>query len=148
MSFILDALRKSEHERQRSTVPGLAHVPLATAPQPLPRWAVAAIAALGIAVLVLAGAWWQSTRSDTGTAASRIEPSLQRTVALPPPAASPSVTPAPVATAVERALRSVIDGLSRSPKDTKTTSYFFGHGILRAFRLLRGFVISRSIDCG
>lgn len=103
MSFILDALRKSEHERQRSTVPGLAHVPLATAPAPLPRWAVAAIAALGVAVLVLAGAWWQSTRSDAGTAASRPEPALQRTVALPVPAASsPAVTAAPGATAVER----------------------------------------------
>lgn len=98
MSFILDALRKSEHERQRSTVPGLAHVPLATAPPPLPRWAVAAIAALGVAVLVLAGAWWQSTRSDAGMAASRPEPVPQRTVTLPPPA----ITPAPVATAVER----------------------------------------------
>ena len=30
MSFILDALRKSEHERQRTSAPGLSHVPLAT----------------------------------------------------------------------------------------------------------------------
>jgi general secretion pathway protein B len=104
VSFILDALRKSEHERQRSTVPGLAHVPLATAPPPLPRWAVAAIAALGIAVLVLAAAWWQSTRSGAGAAASRPEPAVQRTVALPPPAASPTaVAPATVATPVEQA---------------------------------------------
>ncbi|HEY9182688.1 MAG TPA: general secretion pathway protein GspB [Gammaproteobacteria bacterium] len=104
MSFILDALRKSEHERQRSTVPGLAHVPLATVPPPLPRWAVAAIAALGVAVLVLAGAWWQSTRSDADTAATRPEPALQRTVVLPPPAASPPTTlPAPVSAGAERA---------------------------------------------
>lgn len=104
MSFILDALRKSEHERQRSTVPGLAHVPIATAPPPLPRWAVAAIAALGVAVLVLAGAWWQSTRSDAGATAGRPEPALQRTVALPPPAAAspPATTSAPAPTAVER----------------------------------------------
>ena len=103
MSFILDALRKSEHERQRSTVPGLANVPLATAPQPLPRWAVAAIAALGVAVLALAGAWWQSTRTDAGTAATDPKPALERTVLLPPPAASlPASAPTPVST-VERA---------------------------------------------
>lgn len=94
MSFILDALRKSEHERQRSSVPGLAHVPLAPAPPALPRWAVAAIATLGIAVLVLAGAWWQSTR--TGTVA-RDAP--ERSVALPPPAAA---APAPRPATVER----------------------------------------------
>jgi general secretion pathway protein B len=65
---------------------------------------VAAIAALGVAVLVLAGAWWQSTRSDAGTAATRPEPALQRTVALPPPAASPqAATPTPVSIAAERA---------------------------------------------
>ena len=29
MSFILDALRKSEHARQRQTGPGLAEVPVA-----------------------------------------------------------------------------------------------------------------------
>ncbi len=62
VSFILDALRKSEHERQRSAVPGLSQVPLAT-PQPqLPRWALVVIGVLVAAVLVLGGAWWQSTR--------------------------------------------------------------------------------------
>jgi general secretion pathway protein B len=98
VSFILDALRKSEHERQRSSVPGLAHVPLATVPPSLPRWAVAAIATLGVAVLVLAGAWWQSTR--TATAAR--DPALERSMALPPPAAAPPATPAPRPAAVER----------------------------------------------
>jgi general secretion pathway protein B len=69
----------------------------------LPRWAVAAIAALGVAVLVLAGAWWQSTRSDSRSAANRPEPALQRSVTLPPPASSSAGTPAPpVAPASER----------------------------------------------
>ncbi len=37
MSFILDALRKSEHARQRQTGPGLAEVPIApTKPGPTP----------------------------------------------------------------------------------------------------------------
>ena len=46
MSFILDALRKSEHERQRQTGPALVEAPIAT---PRPRsnpWATAAIVLL------------------------------------------------------------------------------------------------------
>ena len=81
MSFILDALRKSEHERQRSEVPGLSQVPLAT-PQPqLPRWALAVIGMLVAAVLVLGGAWWQSTSAPADSAA----PTVERSVELPPP---------------------------------------------------------------
>jgi len=81
VSFILDALRKSEHERQRSEVPGLSQVPLAT-PQPqLPRWALAVIGVLVAAVLVLGGAWWQSTSGPADGAA----PTVERSVELPPP---------------------------------------------------------------
>ena len=84
MSFILDALRKSEHERQRSAVPGLSQVPLA-APQPqLPRWALGVMAVLGAALLVVGGAWWQSTRSAEQAAAAP-EPTVERNVELPPP---------------------------------------------------------------
>jgi general secretion pathway protein B len=63
VSFILDALRKSEHERQRSTMPGLSHVPLAGPRHTLPGWAIAVMGVLAGAVLVLGGAWWQSQRS-------------------------------------------------------------------------------------
>jgi general secretion pathway protein B len=84
VSFILDALRKSEHERQRSAVPGLSQVPLAT-PQPqLPRWALGVMAVLGAALLVVGGAWWQSSRSPTPAAAAP-EPMVERNVELPPP---------------------------------------------------------------
>jgi general secretion pathway protein B len=91
MSFILDALRKSEHERQRSEVPGLSQVPLA-APQPrLPGWAFAVIGVLVAAVLALGGAWWQSARLPSdGTAA---EPTVERRVELPPPSARSAAPP-------------------------------------------------------
>ena len=66
-SFILDAFRKSEHERQRSTVPGLAQVPLAT-PQPqLPRWAVIVMGVLAAVVVALGGAWWTSIRAPAAS---------------------------------------------------------------------------------
>ena len=94
MSFILDALRKSEHERQRSTLPGLSQVPLATPPAQLPRWALVVIGVLAAGVLVLGGAWWQSTRAPTETTAAA--PMIERSVELPPPAATftpPRLTP-------------------------------------------------------
>ena len=53
MSFILDALRKSEHERQRQTGPALAEVPVAV---PKPRsnvWAPFAIALLLVNLVVI-----------------------------------------------------------------------------------------------
>ncbi|HET7607792.1 MAG TPA: hypothetical protein VFL84_03885, partial [Gammaproteobacteria bacterium] len=74
MSFILDALRKSEHERQRSATPGLTQVPLATPEPQMPRWALGVIGILVAAVLVLGGAWWQSTRVPAEVAASSAPP--------------------------------------------------------------------------
>ena len=81
MSFILDALRKSEHERQRSAIPGLAQVPSATANPEIPRWVLPVIGVLAAAVLVLGGAWWQSTSGPADGAA----PTVERSVELPPP---------------------------------------------------------------
>ena len=91
MSFILDALRKSEHERQRSATPGLSQVPLATPEPRMPGWALAVIGILVAAVLVLGGAWWQSTRVPAEVAASSLPPAastptVERRVDLPPPA--------------------------------------------------------------
>ena len=84
MSFILDALRKSEHERQRSATPGLSQVPAAT-PQPhTPPWALAVMSVLVAAVLALGAAWWQSSRAPVEVAASA--PTVERSVELPPPA--------------------------------------------------------------
>ena len=103
MSFILDALRKSEHERQRSATPGLSQVPLATPPPQMPRWALGVIGLLVAAVLVLGGAWWQSTRVPAETAQSPPTPTVERSVQLPPPTprsaspqqAAPARLPAP-----------------------------------------------------
>lgn len=107
MSFILDALRKSEHERQRSTMPGLAQVPVAV-PQPvMPRWGVAVIGALAVAVVALGAAWWQSTRTTAAPAAAA-PATVERRVELPPPAATaaepPRIAPRPAAPEPTRAV--------------------------------------------
>jgi len=53
MSFILDALKKSEIERQRQNVPGLMDTHMAARRSRLPVWAIALIALLAINLLVL-----------------------------------------------------------------------------------------------
>ena len=91
MSFILDALRKSEHERQRSTAPGVAQVPFGAPRHELPRWAIGVIAALALAVLTLGGAWLRSEWSrGPGAAREHAEPP----VTLPPIEAPRSALPA------------------------------------------------------
>jgi len=74
MSFILDALRKSEHERQRQSGPALAEVPVA-APRPRSNvWAPIAIALL-LVNLVVVGVWL-------------IRKSMSESAVTPPPAAA------------------------------------------------------------
>ena len=55
MSFILDALRKSEHERQRNSGPGLAEIPTATGKGEQNRWMPLVVALLAVNVLILTG---------------------------------------------------------------------------------------------
>ena len=66
MSFILDALRKSETERQQSAVPSISDVPAVVHRTRVPTWTVGIIAALSAGILFLGWAWWQNT--DVGTA--------------------------------------------------------------------------------
>jgi general secretion pathway protein B len=53
MSFILDALKKSEIERQRQNVPGLMDTRIAARRSRLPGWAIALAVLLGINLIVL-----------------------------------------------------------------------------------------------
>ncbi|MDP9083003.1 MAG: general secretion pathway protein GspB [Pseudomonadota bacterium] len=53
MSFILDALKKSEMERQRQTVPGLMDTRISQGRRRLPAWAVALALLLAINLIVL-----------------------------------------------------------------------------------------------
>jgi len=113
VSFILDALRKSEHERQRGAVPGISNVPYAAPRRETPRWMFALVAALVVALIALGGAWWRSSRVATQapaiasvplevppapsapppeTRAARVEPTP---VAAPPPAVAADDPQAP-----------------------------------------------------
>ena len=79
MSFILDALRKSENERRRTALPGITQVPLVARRPGVPTWATAVIVLLGVTVLALGTAWWRSSREDASPTAREIP------LELPPP---------------------------------------------------------------
>jgi len=102
MSFILDALRKSEHERQRQTGPALVEAAVA-APKPSPnRWATAAIGLLvvnlvAIGVLLLMKARDEPTASADAAAVAAPATNSGATAAAPAaaiaaPSAQASVT--------------------------------------------------------
>ena len=71
MSFILDALKKSETERQRQNTPGFADVPDATSPPRAPRWLWILGGLLAINLVVLLGVM--------------LRPDLNPTTAIPAP---------------------------------------------------------------
>lgn len=54
MSFILDALKKSESDRQRQNAPDISDVPMAAVKSSTPRWMLLLVALLAVNLLVLA----------------------------------------------------------------------------------------------
>jgi hypothetical protein len=86
MSFILDALKKSESERHRQSGPVLMDVRIAPPRRRIPAWAWVIAAVLGVNLSVLAWILWLSP-------ANRSAPAVPAMVAAPPPTAA--VAPAP-----------------------------------------------------
>jgi general secretion pathway protein B len=94
MSFILDALKKSENERQRHSGPALFEVKVATPRPGLPLWAVALAALLVVNIGVVI---WLVLRKP----APVTQPVPTAMAAIPAPAAAPAPllpSPAPAAT--------------------------------------------------
>lgn len=104
MSYILDALKRADAERERGQVPGLHSQASVPPPPAAPRrtasaWAVGALLGTGL-LLVAAGLWWNS-RPGASTVAvqppSNAAPLERPLFAAEPPAASrppaPSVAP-------------------------------------------------------
>jgi general secretion pathway protein B len=83
MSFILDALRKSENERQQSAVPGISDVPTVVHDARVPKWVLGVIATLSAGILVLGWAWWQSS-GESNVANVRPSGVLPPTQSVPP----------------------------------------------------------------
>ena len=102
MSFILDALRKSEHARQRQTGPGLAEVPIAPTKPRTNVWATAAVALLvvnllAVGILLLRRAQQEDAATIAPTAAAPVAdaasgPPANPTLSAPPPTVGTPVT--------------------------------------------------------
>jgi general secretion pathway protein B len=76
MSFILDALKKSENDRQRQSTPALFEVKVATPRRRVPLWGIGLAVLLGLNILFLA---WYFLRQPAGP----------QTASASPPAAEP-----------------------------------------------------------
>jgi general secretion pathway protein B len=102
MSFILDALKKSESDRQRQSGPSLFEVKVAPPRRTLPIWAVAIAVLLGVNVIVIS---WMLLRRPA--AQQSVTPAVHDAPAAPaaiaPPAPQGSVASRQAATAAPTA---------------------------------------------
>jgi general secretion pathway protein B len=134
MSFILDALKKSESDRQRQSGPALFEVKVAPPHTGLPLWAVAVAALLVVNLAIVMWMLWrhpaarttEASMADTSTAAPAPQPAPplpasaategpQAAAATPVPA-PPPVSPATSPPAAAPALRPT-PGAADNPDD-------------------------------
>jgi general secretion pathway protein B len=90
MSFILDALKKSESDRQRQSGPSLFEVKVAPPRRALPVWAVAIAVLLGINVIVIC---WMLLRRPAARQPAAASPQVTAPAVHDAPAAHTAVTP-------------------------------------------------------
>jgi general secretion pathway protein B len=107
VSFILDALRKSEHERQRQAGPALVEAAVAAPKAKTNVWATAAVAllvvnlaAIGVLLLVKSGDEPDAARAVAGPATSPAEPAPTTATTTP---AQPRAVPAEQASVTQLA---------------------------------------------
>jgi general secretion pathway protein B len=94
VSFILDALRKSEHARQKQTGPGLAEVPVVATKPKSNVWATAAIALLVVNLVAVGVLLLRRASDETPPAAAASPPGTTTAPARPvADAAAPPATP-------------------------------------------------------
>jgi len=92
MSFILDALKKSESDRQRQSGPALYEVKVAPPRTRLPPWAIAIAALLVVNLGIVM--WMMLRHSAHGSEPAPAAPASAASVVAPPPAPVPAAVPA------------------------------------------------------
>ncbi|TLY56304.1 MAG: hypothetical protein E6K50_01110 [Gammaproteobacteria bacterium] len=104
MSFILDALKKSESDRQRRSGPALFEVKVAPPRSALPLWAVAVAALLVVNLAILMWMLWPhpaARSADSSTAAASLAAQGPQAAGTPAPAplslTAPAASPAAAA---------------------------------------------------
>lgn len=100
MSFILDALRKSENSRLRQDHPAIFTTPISGQRARLPRWVPVLVALLLINLLIVGYALWRDRPAaeldapPSAPAPTALQPTAPQPVP-PQPAAAPATTPPP-----------------------------------------------------
>ena len=123
MSFILDALKKSDAKRRAGEQPTLhAAMPQGKLARPAPtpaglRWAL--VASVTVAVLVSAWAGWLATRPDRATEPSRPQPQAGPAVESTP--GGEAIEPAPGQSAVETPPQSAAPAPEQTESTTEST---------------------------
>ncbi len=130
MSFILDALRKSEHERQRQTGPALAEVPVAARRPRSNVWAPVAIALL-LVNLVVVGVWLLRKSTSEPAAPPPAAPTVDDAPA-PSGAAPSAANPPPASTAVNAATAAAPPPAMLRPAEPATAPVRQGRNPLEA----------------
>lgn len=143
MSFILDALRKSERERRQEEAPSISRIPEAVPPRETPTWAIATIVALGIGFVAVAGAWVHAvlnTPSPPGGDATRVgidagerapttaETRVERVGIPPPTAASTGSSSLAAAASQEPAATAAGSSQPRADARPQSTASSYGAG--------------------
>jgi len=131
MSFILDALRKSENQRHRQAGPGLAELRPAMVRPTLPIWAIALAALLAINLVVLAVLMLKDGDSNSPAAATSSVPQVPspstNTTPLPADPATSGTTTLPYPDAPERALSSPAPSAYTATESAPTPSDSFAN---------------------
>jgi general secretion pathway protein B len=127
MSFILDALRKSEHDRQRQSGPGLAELPVAVARPRTNAWASAAIVLLivnliAVGVLLLRRAHRADPVSNTAVAASTPAPAVALVAASAAPSPQASLTRTLPQPMLQEPPPTAPDPVSRNPLESEVSA--------------------------
>lgn len=92
MSFILDALKKSENDRQRQSGPALFEVRVAQPRSRFPAWAIALVALLVVNLVIIV---WLTLRRPATAATAAAQPVAQDGGTATPPRVTPPAQPAP-----------------------------------------------------
>ena len=109
MSFILDALKKSESDRQRQSGPALFEVKVAAPRTRLPLWAIAIAGLLVVNLAIVMWMLWRHSATRTAVPSATATEGPQAAGTAPPAPAPPSVSlPAPAAPPPATALSPVL----------------------------------------